>query len=175
MRARACAYLAASVDGFIAREDGALDWLDPFQRPDEDYGYAGFLGTVQALVLGRRTWEQVDGFAAWPYGERRVVVLTHRPLPARHGETAYAGALAPLLETLAAWGVKRAYVDGGAAVRQALAERVLDELTVSWLPVTIGRGRPLFGPEVPPASWRLHASRAFDSGVVQVTWHRAEG
>jgi len=80
---RCAAFLAVSLDGFIARPDGGLDWLTPFQG---EHGYQAFFSTVDTLLIGRATWEVVQGFPEWPFAGKRVAVLTHRPLQARHGE-----------------------------------------------------------------------------------------
>jgi dihydrofolate reductase len=166
-------FLAVSIDGCIARADGALDWLDAVNGANEDYGYASFLADIDAVVLGRITYERVIGFDAWPYAGRRVIVLTHRPLVPRAGESAHAGALAPLLDRLGAEGVRAVYLDGGAAVRQGLREDLVDELILSDVPQLLGDGRPLFGDGVPASQWTLQRSRAYASGLVQNAWRRS--
>lgn len=171
-RPRVSVYLALSLDGHIAREDGGLDWLEPMQATGEDYGYAEFYASVDALVLGRRTYDAVLGFPEWPFDGKRVVVLTHRPVEPRHGERVHAGALEPLLRDLARDGVRRVYLDGGVAVRGALAAGLVDDLTLSWVPVVLGRGRPLFDATVPASAWELVGSRAYASGLVQCTYRR---
>jgi dihydrofolate reductase len=171
-RPRVSVYLALSLDGYIAREDGGLDWLERMQVPGEDYGYAEFYGGVDALVLGRRTYDAVLDFPDWPFDGKRVVVLTHRPLRPRHGERAHAGALEPLLRELAREGARRVYLDGGNAVRGALAEGLVDDLTLSWVPVVLGRGRPLFDRSLLSSEWQLAGSRAFSTGLVQCRYHR---
>ncbi len=160
-------YIAVSLDGFIARDDGALDWLAPMQVEGEDYGYAAFSAGIDALVLGRSTYDSVLAFPDWPFAGKRVRVLTHRALAPRHGEAAHAGALRPLLQQLALEGVRSVYLDGGQAIRLGLREGVVDALTLNVVPVLLGRGRPLFGAEVPASSWRLESSRAYPSGLVQ--------
>lgn len=171
-RPQVSVYLALSLDGHIARQDGGLDWLEALQQPGEDYGYAAFYGSVDALVLGRGTYDAVLGFPEWPFTGKRVVVLTHRPLEPRHGERTHAGALEPLLRDLAREGVRRVYLDGGTAARGALAADLVDDLTLSWVPVVLGRGRPLFDATVPASAWELTGSRAFSTGLVQCTYRR---
>ncbi len=174
-RPRVSVYVAVSLDGQMARADGGLDWLDRMQVAGEDYGYAEFYASVDALVVGRRTYDAVLAFPAWPFDGKRVIVLTHRPLDALHGEQRHAGALAPLLRRLATDGVRHVYLDGGLAVRTGLAEGVVDELTLSVVPALLGDGRPLFGPGTPPSDWTLVRSRAYASGLVQSTYRRASG
>lgn len=91
MRPRVSVYIATSLDGFIARTDGGLDWLDTVQLEGEDYGYAAFVATVNTMVVWRATWEVARGFDPWPWAGKRVLVLTHRPIDARHGEETHAG------------------------------------------------------------------------------------
>lgn len=173
MRPEVAVYIAVSLDGFIARSDGSLDWLESVQVPGEDYGYANFFRHIDALVLGRGTYDAVLRFPEWPFTGKRVVVLTHWPVDPRHGETTHAGELKPLLKDLAQEGVRRVYLDGGAAVRQGLREDVVDELTLSWIPVLLGSGRPLFNHGLPGSQWRLQETRGFPSGLVQAHYRRA--
>ncbi len=166
-------YIAVSLDGWIARNDGALDWLASMQVDGEDYGYAEFFAGVDSVVLGRATYETALCFDPWPYAGRSVVVLTHRALTARHGERTHAGALAPLMRALSDSGATRVYLDGGQAIRQALAEDLVDELTLSSIPIVLGDGRPLFGAGLPESKWLLQSSRGFPSGLVQSRYLRA--
>jgi len=169
-RPRCSVFIAQSLDGFIARPDGRLDFLEQVQLEGEDYGYAQFFGAVDAMVMGRNTLDVVHGFDAWPYEGKRVVVLTHRPLTSKHGEEAYAGELAPLLERLHAEGVSRIYVDGGHVIRQFLAAGFVDDLTLSIVPVLLGAGVPLFS-AMPRELWlRAIDSRTFSSGLIQVRY-----
>lgn len=168
------AFLAISLDGHIARADGGLDWLEPFQGPGHDYGYDAFIGGVDAVVMGRTTYDTVLNFGVWPFGEREVVVLTHRALEPRFGERAYAGALTPLLADLAQAGRTHVYLDGGQAVRQGLREGVLTALTLTIIPTILGAGRPLFDATVPASHWRPMASTMYPTGPVQLQYERAE-
>src|SRR5512140_345202 len=112
------AFVATSLDGFIARPDGSVDWLGAVQVPGEDYGFAAFLGSTDVLVLGRKTYDTVLRFGAWPYAGKRCIVLTHRALSPRHGEERFEGTPRSLVEWLGHEGAKRLYVDGGAVIRQ---------------------------------------------------------
>ncbi len=173
MRPRCSVYIAVSLDGFIAREDGSIDWLSQVEMPGEDYGYRAFMDSVDAVVLGRRTYDQVLSFPAWPFDGKRCVVLTRRPLPQpRHGETSFEGPPEALLDTLA--DLRRAYVDGGDVIRQFLAAGLVDDLTLSVVPLLLGRGRPLFGAMPVDRRLRLLASSTFGSGLVQLRYGAAE-
>jgi dihydrofolate reductase len=167
-----CVYIAVSLDGFIARDDGSLDWLDAMQVPGEDYGYAEFYSTIDTVVLGRATYNKVLTFGEWPFAGRRVIVLTHRALTSDRGERAHEGSLARLLNSLVVEGARRVYVDGGQASRQGLREGLVDELTLSSVPVMLGTGRPLFERGLPASEWTLQATRRFASGLVQSRYLR---
>jgi dihydrofolate reductase len=173
-RPRCSVYIAASLDGFIARANGGLDWLSIVERPGEDYGYKAFFDTVDALVIGRKTYDTVLGFGQWPYENKRCVVVTHRPLPPKNGETFYEGSLSDLVVQLGEKGVRRIYVDGGALIRSFLADDLIDDVTLSIIPVLLGTGIRLFGGTERRLS--LVESQSFPSGLVQLkyTAERAE-
>jgi len=164
-------FVGVSIDGFIAREDGSFDFLTPFEG--HDHGYVDFMRTVDALVVGRATHDTALAFDSWPWEGKRVVVLTHRPLEARHGEAIHAGALAPLAARLAAEGVRRVYLDGGVAVRQALDEDLVDDMTISTVPRTIGNGRRIFGGLPSTTAWTLVSACTYANGIAQSRYARA--
>ena len=168
-------YIAASLDGFIAREDGDIDWLGAGDQgagdPSEDYGYAAFFSTVDVMVMGRGTYEKVLTFDGWPYGKTPVTVLSSRALeiPDHLADTVRATTATPreVVEELSAQGHRHAYIDGGQTIQGFLAAGLLDRLIVTRIPVLLGSGRPLFGKM--PADIRLRHVRtdAFSSGLVQ--------
>jgi dihydrofolate reductase len=166
----AAAFLGMSLDGFIAGPNDELDWLERGGGPPEDHGYEPFFASVDALLIGRRTWEVVRGFPQWPYREKPVAVLTHRPGEARHGERFIEGSPAQVLDRLGGEGIRRLYVDGGRVVSQFLAAGLLDELTVSILPVVIGGGIRLFDGAGPERWLTLAGSHVFASGMVQLRY-----
>ena len=173
MRPRVSVFLGVSLDGYIAGEGGSLEWLKIVDTdPPEDTGYAALMVDVDALVIGRNTYDAVIGFTPYPYSGKRVIVLTTRPADSRYGETFYNGALETLLETLALEGVQRVYLDGGNAVRQGLEAGVVDDLTISTLPIILGSGIALFERGLPSSRWTLSSSRSFGSGLVQATYQR---
>jgi dihydrofolate reductase len=163
-------FIAASLDGFIARADGSLDWLSSVQQPDEDYGYKEFADSIDTLVIGRNTYDLALGFDAWPYAGKRCVVLTHRPCEASHHEEFFAGELRALLARLAREGSRRVYVDGGRVIQRFLAEGLLTDLTLSVIPVLLGQGIPLFGPDGCSHKPRLLGAQTFVSGLVQLRY-----
>jgi dihydrofolate reductase len=170
-------YIAATVDGFIARPNGSIDWLEHDSK-GQDYGWEAFRQSIDALVLGRRTYEQVLGFGVdWPYRELATFVwsrtLTNDDIPAGLAEEKVeASALPPaaLLDELAERGLHSVWIDGGQTLQAFLAAGQVDVVTVTRIPILIGRGMPLFG-DLPDDVHLEHLdSQFFDSGVVQSSY-----
>ncbi len=170
-------FIATSLDGYIARDDGSIDWLEAANAtvpPGEDCGYADFMASVDALVMGSGTFEKVLSFADWPYGEKPVWVvsrtLTHIPahLPAQvrllHGTP---GEITSLAQQQ---GYKRLYIDGGKLIQSFLQDGLVTELTVTTIPVLLGSGRALFGRLARDVKLGLVASRSYSFGFVQSTY-----
>ena len=168
MEVRFAVFIAVSLDGYIARPDGSIDWLAPFH--DEEHGYADFFAGIDALVIGRGTYDTVLSFPEWPYGKKRVIVCTTRPLPAAHGEEMWSGPPRELAERLDREGVRRVYLDGGALVRGFLREGLVDEWAINVIPLFLGAGRPLFASGLPEIPLRLLEAKSFPSGVVQLRY-----
>jgi dihydrofolate reductase len=171
-RPRCSAFIATSLDGYIARPDGTFDFLSVVERDGEDYGFADFFASIDALVIGRHTYETALAFPDWPYDGKRCFVLTHREAPSVHGEQFFAGEPEALLEQLALAGAQRLYVDGGAVIREFLAANLIDDLTLSVVPMLLGRGIRLFGDEVPEQRLKLETCQAYESGLVQLCYTR---
>lgn len=163
-------YIAQSLEGFIARADGGIDWLRSVERPGEDYGYAHFFESVDTLIIGRATYETALGFDGWPYAGKHVVVMTRRSFTARHGEHFFAGDPATLVRELASTGRQHAYVDGGDVIRQFLAAGLVRSLTLSVLPLLLGEGLRLFGATGRDVPLALVRSASFPSGLVQTEY-----
>jgi dihydrofolate reductase len=160
-----------SLDGFIARPDGGIDWLGPFHG--EDHGYGPFFAGVDALVIGRGTYDAVVGFPEWPYGDKRLIVCTGRPADPRHGEEVWSGTPRELAERLEREGVRRVYLDGGALIRSFLREGLVDELAINVVPLILGSGLPLFASGLPEIPLRFVESKSYPSGLVQIRYQRA--
>lgn len=161
-------FVGTSLDGFIARPDGAFDFL-PVDSV-EDHGYEEFFASVDLMVMGRKTYETALGFGAWPYGPKPVFVLSSRPLaPAPEGAVVerMAGSPAEIVTRLDARGFRHGYVDGGATLQGFLAAGLVQRLVVTRVPVLIGSGIPLFGPLPADLLLRHVATRTFASGLVQ--------
>jgi dihydrofolate reductase len=173
-----CVFIAASLDGFIARPDGGLDWLDAVQTPDEDYGYQAFFDSVDALLLGSSTYETVRGFPEWPYADKPCYVATSQERrPVRH-ESFVRGNPVVLARQLAEKGHSRVYLDGGRLIRSFLATGLVTELILSVVPILLGAGIPLFreiGKEPGYGEHTLKAtgSQTYPSGLIQLRYTKA--
>lgn len=165
-------FIGTSVDGFIARPNGDLDFLPP--GGGEPHGYDEFMANIDALVIGRKTFETVLAYPAWPYGDKRVVILSSRPLDlsaARGGVVEQmAGPPAEIVSRLAAGGARHLYVDGGITIRGFLNAGLIQRFIITKVPVLIGDGIPLFG--VLPRDIRLRhvATQAYPSGLVKTEY-----
>lgn len=168
----ASVFIGMSVDGFIARANGDLDWLPT--GGGEPHGYDEFIASVDAIVIGRKTFETVLAFDAWPYGDKRVVVLSSRPvdLSSVVGGVVeqMGGSPAEIVAQLAATGAHHLYIDGGITVQRFLRDGLIQRLIITRVPVLIGDGIPLFG--ILPHDVRLRhvATRSFPSGLVQTEY-----
>jgi dihydrofolate reductase len=164
-------FVGVSVDGFIARPDGALDFLDAGGA--EAHGYEEFIATVDTIVMGRKTFETVMGFGSWPYGERLVVALSGSPLDlsvaaGRGGRVEQMnGPPAEVAATLSGRGARHVYVDGGITIQAFLRAGLVDRLVVTRVPVLIGDGIPLFGALAQDVHLRHIATKTYRAGLVQ--------
>lgn len=159
-------YIALSIDGYIARKDDSLDWLDRVGGFDEDYGFQQMLDGIDALIIGRKTYE-IASTVPDPYPGKRVVVLSNTLGSVKAGMELYKGNLSDLAEKLYKEGVKHIWVDGGSTISQFLDLELVDQMTLSVIPIVLGSGLPLFhaiGKEIP---CRLISSQAYQSGLVQ--------
>jgi dihydrofolate reductase len=164
---RASVFVGVSLDGFLARLDGGLDFLPESAEP---HGYDEFMASVDALVIGRNTFETVLGFGTWPYGEKPVFVLSTRPLaPAPRGAVVerMSGDPADIVSQLAARGLRHVYVDGGITIQRFLAAGLVQRLIITRVPVLIGTGIPLFGALKRDILVQHVATRQYASGLVQ--------
>jgi methyltransferase (TIGR00027 family) len=169
---RFCVFLAASLDGFIARPDDGLDWLEPFHG--EEHGYQAFFDSVDALVLGRGTYDTVLAFPEWPYGPKRLIVCTRRPATPAHGEEIWNGTPRDLAAKLDREGVRKVYLDGGKLIRAFFREGLVHEMTISAIPIVLGDGIPLFERGLPERLLTLRETKSFASGLVQTRYEVGE-
>jgi len=164
----ASVFIGTSLDGFIARRSGAYDFLPA--GGGEPHGYDEFMATVDALVIGRKTFESVLRLDSWPYGAKAVFVLSTSTLT-----TAPPGAIvehvsgdpAVIAAQLESCGIRHIYVDGGITIQQFLRAGLIQRLIITLVPVLIGEGIPLFGSLSGDINLRHIATRSFKSGLVQ--------
>jgi dihydrofolate reductase len=162
-------FIGTSVDGFIARRDGNLDFLPP--DGGEPHGYNEFIATVDALVIGRKTFETVLAFPIWPYGDKRVVVLSSQPLDfsaVRGGVVEQmSGTPAEIIAKLEASGTHHVYLDGGITIQRFLRAGLVHRLIITRVPVLIGEGIPLFGSLPHDVHLKHVATQHYPSGLVK--------
>ncbi len=166
-------FIGTSVDGFIARPNGDLDFLP--EGGGEPHGYNEFIESVDALVIGRKTFETVLGFPHWPYGKKRVVVLSSQPLDfsnVREGTIEQMdGPPAEIVSKLANQGVQHIYVDGGITIQRFLRAGLIHRLIITRVPILIGEGISLFGALPDDVRLRHVATRHYPSGLVKSEYH----
>jgi dihydrofolate reductase len=165
---KASVFVGTSLDGFIARPNGSFDFLPP--GGGEPHGYAEFMATVDALVIGRKTFETVMALDGWPYGQKPVFVLTTRTLaaaPVGALVERMSGAPTAIISQLAERGIGHIYVDGGVTIQGFLRAGLIQRIIITRVPVLIGVGVPLFGTVERDIALRHIGTREYASGLVQ--------
>jgi dihydrofolate reductase len=166
---KASVFIATSLDGFIARPDGALDWLPA--DGGEPHGYNEFIATVDALVIGRKTFETVLTFDAWPYEKKPVIVLSNTILELKVPSGAVCEVMAGIPHEIVARliqrGMKHLYIDGGVTIQGFLRAGLIQRLVITRIPVLLGSGIPLFGFLSQDIRLQHLATRSYPSGMVQ--------
>lgn len=171
------AFLGISLDGFIARKNGDIDWLDKANQKvhqDEDFGYSHFMESVDILIMGRNTYEQVLTFDKWPYKDKKVIVLSTKdvkiPVNLLNHVSPLKESPKNLVKQLSEKGVKHIYIDGGLTIQSFLQAGLIDEITITIVPVLIGEGKSLFGPLIHDISLLPIKTSTFDFGFVQIKY-----
>jgi len=169
----ASVFIGISVDGFIARSNDEIDFLP--QDGGEPHGYYEFMAGIDAIVIGRRSFEKVLTMGPWPYGDKRVVVLSSRPVRLSDAVGAAVeqmdGAPADVVARLAASGAHNLYIDGGVTIQRFLRDGLIDRLIITRVPVLIGAGIPLFGTLLRDVKLEHTSTRSFPSGLVTTEYH----
>jgi dihydrofolate reductase len=166
-------FIAQSLDGYIARPDGAIDWLRPFDTVD--YGYETFLSEVGTIVMGRKSYELARSFGEWPYSSARSLVITSQVLGEMPPTVTRTGAdIARLGAALRASGGKDVWVMGGAMTINAFLEvQMIDRIDLFTIPILLGYGIPLFSGGRPETQLKLAGTQAYDKGLVRLSYVRA--
>jgi len=174
-------FIAASMDGFIARTDGSVDWLHTAGKPDvdlgdeADMGMRDYMASVDCMIMGRKCMDMIDSMnlspEQWPYGDTRIIVLSNTlkepPSGMRGKVEMYSGNILALIQRLEGEGYKHAYIDGGATIQAFINHGLINEITITRIPVLLGEGKPLFGKT--DRAIKLHncSARAFANDFIQ--------
>lgn len=176
MAIKCSVFIATSLDGFIARKDGALDWLPGGDdvASGEDHGCKEFFASIDTLVMGRNTYELVQTFGEWPYQGKKVVVLSSGfpkiPVRLAAGVEGTSASPSVLVRQLRFSGSAHVYVDGGETIQSFLQANLIQEMTITRVPVLIGKGIPLFGSLAMDVKHQHELTRSFSSGLVQTKY-----
>lgn len=170
-------FIGCSLDGYIADRKGGLEWLDIIPNPKKlDLGYFAFMDTVDALLMGRVTFETVIGFdVPWPYSKPVFVLSTTlKQIPDSHKDKAYLveGSLNDVLEQVHQKGFHRLYIDGGKLIQSFLREDLIDEMIITTIPVLLGGGHSLFGEHNQQLEFELVKSEILLDHIVQRHYKR---
>jgi dihydrofolate reductase len=164
-------YIATSLDGYIATPNGGIEWLNTFSNPtDSDYGYHEFIDGIDAIVMGRKTFELVSSFSSWPYS-KKVFVLSNnlqeiKPELVDRAEVV-SGDLNTIVKKLHRDGYHNLYIDGGKAIQSFLNKNLIDELIISKLPILLGEGIPLFSTQGRMVKFEHCSTEVFEGGLVK--------
>ena len=170
-------YIATSLDGFIATPDGGLDWLFEIPNPDQsDYGYSEFMGGIDAIVMGRNTFEKVLTFSDWPYNKPVFVLsnsLTAVPEPIVAQAEIVKGDIKSLVNQLHQGGYQNLYVDGGKTIQSFLQADLIDEMIITRVPILLGSGLPLFGQLDQSIKFNYKKTEVYNDTLVKSYYVRA--
>ncbi len=164
-------YIATSLDGYIARSSGAVDWL----FTDQDYGYENFYNSIDRLVMGNSTYAQIQDWGDYPYSDKQGFVFSRTIRQERDANVQFvSGDLASFVKELKSQDAKDIWLVGGAAIaKTCLEHHLVDKLILSIHPIILGEGIFLFPSPLPSLSLKLEASQVFDTGLVQLTYVKA--
>lgn len=167
-------YIAASLDGFIAKPNDDLSFLSLVEKEDEDYGYAEFISTIDTVIIGRKTYDWVKAHVPeYIHADKTTYVITRTAKPTIGKTEFYTGRLDELVKELKTKKGKNIFCDGGAEVVNALLQHgLIDEIILSLIPVLLGEGTRLFKDKAPEQVMTLVSARAYDTGLVQLHYRR---
>ena len=164
-------FIATSLDGYIAKQDGDIEWLHENPNPNnDDYGYAEFINNIDVLVMGRNTYEKVRSFDTWPY-EKKVVVLSHTlnevPEELAGKVEFFFGSVNSVVEHCHKNGFQNLYIDGGRVIQSFLDNDLIDELITTRLPIILGKGIPLFSIMDESLIFKHKSTTVYDEALVK--------
>ncbi|TGM74944.1 dihydrofolate reductase family protein [Leptospira bouyouniensis] len=166
------AYIASSLDGFIAKKDGSVDWLhaEKYHLENEDFGYTSFMESIDCIVMGRITFETVLQFEPYPFENVPVIVVSNNPnyqIESKHDISIFTHPIRELISYLKTKAYQNVYVDGGKLIQSFLKESLLDEITITQIPILLGSGIPLFGVTDRMIELKHRKTQTFPNGFVQ--------
>jgi len=170
------AFIATSLDGYIARPNGDINWLMEADKSDgkEDYGYKEFSDTVDCMIMGRNSMEKVMSFPEWPYEGKRVVVLSNTlneaPPQLQDKIELYSGSLIELVKKLEKDQCKRIYIDGGKTIQSFINDNLITDITITKIPILLGEGLSLFGMTKKDIKLKHTVTKSYPSGFVKSTY-----
>ncbi len=170
-------FIAISLDGFIAREDGSIDWLtEASEKMNNSGGYEEFIQRIDVIVMGRNSYEKVLSFGVeWPYKGTEVIVLSRRKIEIPEALIAQnvscsSETLEQLCQRLSRNGAKRLYIDGGVTIQRFLNEGKIDDITIMFMPILIGSGKSLFAALHQDIALQHVKTTTYHGGFVQVSY-----
>ena len=171
-------YIACSLDGFIARKDGSIDWLTKYENnPETDYGYSEFYASIGTVLMGRKTYEQVLSFGVWPYGEKKTYVFTrqHEPLPREKNAEFVSGNVGEFVHRLKGSTEEDLWLVGGSQlIKVFLEEDLVQDLIIFVVPIILGSGIPLFDRIGKEIRLRTGKVERYESGLVRLHYEVME-
>ena len=169
-------YIATSLDGFIARKDGSIDWLMDIPNPgNSDYGFAAFMERIDGIIMGRNTFETVLSFGQWPYAKPVYVLsstLKEVPPELRDKAEVVQGDLQGIIDSLNSKGISHLYIDGGKTIQSFLKMDLIDELIITRIPILLGSGIPLFVDMDRELKFELTHTEILNKDLVKSTYSR---
>ena len=169
---RITVFIATSLDGYISKPDGSIDWLmdKRYELDGEDFGYSELYNACDLLVMGRSSFEKVASFEKWPYPDKRVIVLS-RSLNALSKQIddveLFSGSITDLVATLTMQNCEHIYIDGGQVIQSFLQEGLVTDMTITTIPILLGDGRRLFGELSHEKHLKLLSAKGYENGFVQ--------
>jgi len=166
-------YIASSLDGFIARDDGSVDWLveGESEEADSDYGYSEFYNSIDTVIMGRKTYEQILGFGEWPYEEKRCFVCTREPKAYSDERVDFVDDPTALTVNLLDREERDIWLVGGSEiVSELLNAHLIKRITITILPIILGGGIPLFNGIEEGTQLKLRDVQSFETGYVQLSY-----
>lgn len=178
-------YIATSVDGFIARNDGSVDWLETAGNPNAGTGgvpyidMTSYMATIDCIIMGRKCMDMISSFdltpEQWPYGSTRIIVLSSTvsepPENLLDKVEMYSGDIIQLIGRLENDGHQHAYIDGGTTIQSFINLRLIEEMTITYIPILLGEGKSLFGPVLQDVRLEEAKAVACPSDYVQVHYN----